>query len=244
MALAFKQKRGPAGSANIRVLRNSLVIVFENGDSYEVPKEGWEDLKSGKYSLGMTPLRDKLGWVSPPPLTTHLVRFKEFGNRVNEVPEPELKRGGDVRQNRNGGTYVTRDELRVKANLEVIEGEYEGMSIMFMFPYAFEPISGSPYADVVTTPKKMEKIELFFRSAGLDTRDPDFHIAYSGNVLPALEQMLLDAGGVFSVSLNADGFVDAMSPLPAGSFKKPKKSKPAAKKSPKKAPAKKTAKRK
>lgn len=228
MGLRIQQKKqlGPQGVANVRVLGKTVNINFETGDVYEVTKEAWGDHPAGEYIVTLSKDGNKVVGVKPT-AGTYIVHLKEFSNRVNGVPEPKIQRGGE-RTNQKGGKYFVPDKQVFHALLEVEdEGHrFDGLNILAILPYGFEQLPGTNVAMInVEGSRDMERIELFLRYTGLDFNT---EIPFSINVLPWLEQQLLNANTSFMVTTNKDGFIDSYAPLPtalANIKKKPAKKK-------------------
>ena len=213
MPVMMKTKKniGTSGLAEVRPLKDGLRIIFEDGDQYQVSNEGWER-PAGKYNITLDQSNNKILWASPPPKSVCLVKFAEFGHRVNEVPEPNLKRGG-VRKGKNGGTYVAPDELQTVAMLEIVdESAYEGMRVPYTFPYAFERYQSTMNTQITASAGRLARIEEFFRVTGFDLTTED--IPFSDNVLPWLEERLQDADKVFSISFNDKGYIESLTEIP------------------------------
>lgn len=207
-----KKNVGVQGVADVRILKDALRINFADGDSYQIEKGDWK-YPAGKYNITLTSQGDKVLFVSPPPLTTHLVRFEHFGNRgQNDIPSPYIQRGGP-RQSKSGGSYYAPDELKASARLVVVgTSPYEGLGIVYTFPYSFEPQPGTPFTLISATASRLAKIEEFLRVAGLDLLKDD--IPFSDNVLPWLESKFQSAGKIFQVALNDKGFVQTLTEVP------------------------------
>jgi len=223
MALGFAQKKqfGPQGIASVKVNAKSVRLVFQDtGDVYEIESDKWpKGRPSGDYRLTLSKAGDKVIGVNPIP-GTYLVTFKEFGNRLDGIATPKIQRGGR-REGRNG-PYIAPDKMVFHANLMVESDDiYDGLTIMSIQGYGFEPLSGTPFATVNMESKKdLERLELFMRLAGYDF---NVDIPYAPNVLPWLEESLKRAKKTFMVTTNAEGFIDNMSEVPAALLKKPVK---------------------
>ena len=207
----IKKNIGVQGVADVRVLQKALRIVFADGDQYEVEKGDW-DRPSGKYNVTLSTMGDKILFVSPPPSSTCLVRFVGFGNRQNEIPEPYIKRGGP-RKGKNGSSWFAPDELTFSAKLEVVDkSPYNGLSIPYSLPYAFEQYPGTNTTMITAAQTRLIRIEEFLRITGLDLATED--IPFSDNVLPWLERRLTQTPKIFSVSLNDKGFIQNLVDIP------------------------------
>jgi len=228
MPLGFAQKKqfGPQGMADVKVNAKTVRVMFKDtGDVYEIELDKWpKGRPSGEYRLTMSKPGDKVIGLNPVP-GTYLVTFKEFGNRTDGIPQPKIQRGG-VRQGKNG-KYIAPDKMVFHANLEVqSEDRFDGLTILSIQAYGFEPLGGTPFATVNIEGKRdLERIELFMRLAGYDFNKD---IPYAPNVLPWLEEELKRARKTFMVTTNEDGFIDSMSEVPAALL--PKKAAPKKKK--------------
>lgn len=223
--LVQKKTFGPQGNAKV-TLGNKIVRIQLDGEVYELEKDAWPVMyPAGEYEVLLSKNFDKIVSVRPPSPGTHIVKFFNFGNRVNEVPQPKIQRGG-VRQNRNGGTYVKDDQLVFTPRLEVVEGgQYDGLLLAGNLVYGFEPEPGTPNAMITMTgTKDLERFESFFRAQGI--KIADVVIPYVPNILPWLETYLQQNGKAFMVTTNDKGFIESYAPVPAGLLKptaKPKK---------------------
>lgn len=212
MKTKIKKNIGVSGVAQVKILKDAVRVIYPDGDQYDVPKNNLPDgLASGNYSVTMSATGDKIVFLAPPPLTTNLVRFKEFSNRDNGVPEPKIKRGGP-RKGKNGAQWIAPDELVFIPMLEIVEGQYKGLTIPYSLNYGFEPDPGTPYTLINASAGRLAQIEEFFRAAGFDLAKEE--IPFSDNILPWLENRLNKAHRIFSVSLNKDGYVDKLAEIP------------------------------
>jgi hypothetical protein len=221
MALGFTQKKqfGPSGVADVRVNAKSVRIVFdETGDVYEIETANWDKKRpTGKYRVTLSKAGDKIIGINPVP-GSYLVSFKEFGNRIDGIPTPKIQRGG-VRARKDGQKWIAPDKMVFNANLQVESDDcYDGLTILSIQAYGFEPLSGTPFATVnVENKRDLERIELFMRLAGYDF---NVDIPYQPNVLPWLEESLKRACKTFMVTTNADGFIDSMAEVPTSLLKR------------------------
>lgn len=226
MALQVNLKKsiGPQGLADVKVLSKNVRVMFKDtGDVYEIALDNWDKKRaSGEYLVTLNKTTDKVIGIRPP-AGTYIVRFHQFGNRVDTIPQPKIQRGG-VRQSKSGGTYMAPDKMVFNALLEVIsEDRFNGLEILSILPYGFEPQSGTPFSTINVSGKTdLERIETFLRLAGFDFNKD---IPFAPNVLPWLEEELKRAATVWMVTTNEDGFIASMAALPAHLAPKVKKSK-------------------
>lgn len=207
-----KKTFGPQGNAKI-TMGNKVVRVQLNGEVYELPKDAWDAKRpNGDYNVTLSKNFDKILSVRPVSPGTHIVQFKEFGNRTNEIPLPKIQRGGP-RRNKNGGTYVAPDKLVFSAALEIAEGsQYDGLVIFDSLTYGFEPEPGTGDALIsMEGQKDLERFESFMRVQGVDLAS--LVIPYSPNVLPWLESYMQNNTKPFMITTNDQGFIDTRSPV-------------------------------
>ncbi len=212
----IKKNTGFGGQADVRVLKNSLQVHFQESDeTFQVSLEGWEEGRAGGlYNIVLTKTNDKIKWIAPPGRSEpYFVRFVEFGNRPNEIPEPKKEDGYEA-TSRYGGTYWKPDGWVAKIKLEVLDqGDYKGLTIPHKIPYVFvqDPVSGATMLEGTSGQNK--KVQEFLRIAGFDFANED--IPFGTNVLPWLEVRLQAALAIFTVTLNEKGWIETLSPAPA-----------------------------
>jgi hypothetical protein len=217
-----KKSFGPQGNAKV-TMGTKVVRVQLDGEVYELPLEAWDKkYPNGEYNVLLGKNLDKIISVKPPFPGTHIVKFVEFSNRNNEVPEPKIQRGGP-RKTKMGGSYIAPDKLVYTSLLEICDGsQYDGLRIVDTHTYGFDPVPGSPDAMIVMEGQKdLERFEAFMRAQGINLGQ--LVIPYSGNVLPWLEAQLQSSAKPFMVTTNDKGFVDTRSPVPAHLLPKAKK---------------------
>ncbi len=226
MAMNFSQKKqlGPTGLAEVKVLSKTIRIAFkESGDIFELPMDAWEGKRpSGTYIVTLNKSADKIIGLKPIK-GSYLVKFNKFANRVGEVPQTRIQKGGP-RTNQKGQKYILPDKLVFDALLSVVDHDlYENLNILLILPYGFEPEPGTPNTTISVSGKRdLENIETFMRLAGYDFNKD---MPYSPNVLPFLEEDLRRQGKVFMVTIGDNGFIDTMAEVPASLLPKPKKGK-------------------
>lgn len=211
-----RKNTGPAGIADVRVLKTALRVHFkEDGQLYEVALDGWDGRQDGLYSITLDKGGNKVAYVSPPGRPEpYLVRFKEFGNRASGAPETKIDPGGP-RTTKDGRSWYASDRLVASAKLEVVEDSiYNGLIIPYKLPYIFVPEPGTALAGFEGTRGEMKKWDDFLTLAGFNVQDEE--IPFSVNVLPWLEAALQVKNAIFQVTLNDHGFVDTLSGIPKG----------------------------
>lgn len=215
--MEFRQKSsfGPNGLAEVRLLKDKVKVIFEDGDIYELPKDGFpEDRKAGNYILGLDKDRTKVMFLKPVGGATYYAKFQEFKRDGTDIPNPYIQRGGP-RKSKDGGTWIADDEMRFKAILTVLDpgGQYDGLNLTATVPYVFEQKPGTTLVEAVGKKGQLERVEKFLRVTGFDFVNDT--LQYSPNILPALERLLQEKGAIFSVTLNDKGFISEMAQVPA-----------------------------
>lgn len=214
MKIQERKNIGESGYADVRVLKNSIRLVFdESGEGYELELDQWEDKRpGGKYNVTLNGQGTKIIGVRPI-AGAYVVQFSGFGNRVNEVPEPKVWRGG-VRHKKDGSTWYQADRLMFTLNYKVQSpgNKYDGLTINDFLPYCFERFQGSDLTQLTGRRGDISKAEKVLGVCGFDFMR--IEIPYSSNVLPWLESHLLEIGAVFMTTIGDKGFVDSVSELP------------------------------
>lgn len=215
--MQVKEKRsvGETGYADVRLLKDSVRITFEEGEGYDLEKDQWEEGRSGgKYNITLNSQGTKI--ISVRPLAgTYIVKFHSFGNRKDDIPEPKRWRGGP-RRGKTGNTWYQPDRFMFTLNYRVVDTDkkYAGLFINEFLPYCFEKYPGTEFTQVTGARSDINKIERILSIVGFDFMRVE--IPFSINVLPWLERHLLTCDKTFMVTINEKGFVDTTAPLPEG----------------------------
>jgi hypothetical protein len=213
--MQVKSSVGEQGVADVRIGKNSIRVAFkESGIVYDLPKDQWEeDRPSGEY--GVTLSKDNQKVISlRPVMGTYVFRFLSMGNRVNDIPEPAIQRGGP-RQSKDGKkSWFAPDSIVWRTNLEVLsEGRFHGLTVMYSLPYIFAPVVGTPNTQLLANGRRdLETVERFLRATGFDIVSRE--IPFSTNVLPWLEKDLKSLNVPFLARVNEKGFVESPEILP------------------------------
>ena len=208
-----KKSIGEQGLAEIRVLKSSVRIAFENGEQYDVDKESInEGITAGKYNVTMNKQNTKVIAVRPP-AGSYTMRFKQFGNRNHDVPEPKLQPGG-MRPSKDGGHWYAPDRLIVIATLEVAseKSKYFGLTATKILPYTMEQYKGTDIVEIAGSRGDVSQQEAFYSVLGFNFMADE--IPFSGNTLPWLERYLQAKNELVLVSIDDSGFAASISQLP------------------------------
>lgn len=224
MGIKIRRNNGKSGLADVRPLKKSVVVTFDDGDSYDLPMDGWKfDRKAGKYIVTLDRDNTKIRYLNPVG-GSYIVKVKRFANRKEDVPQSRIQRGGTYPRRDGKGTFMVPDRLVFDIETEVLDGFYAGLGINVSLNYAFQRAPNGPFSDIVDTKVGLEKIEKFFRACGAGNI-AILEIPFSDNVLPWLEKHVLAHSKPFTLVTNEKGYMDSVSELPDGLFKEPTKKK-------------------
>ena len=213
--MGVKSNVGDSGYADVRLTKNTVRVSFkDSGISYDLNLDLWDkDRPVGEYNITLS--RDNQKFVGVKPIAgSYIFVFDSIGNRVNELPEPAIQRGGPRVSNDGKKRWFQPDSMVWRPLLRVMsEGRFEGLKVMYQLPYIFAAIPGSPNAQLLgSTRRDLEQTEKFLRAVGFDLLNRE--IPYSINVLPWMEQTLSAASTPFLAKINAKGFMEEPSVLP------------------------------
>lgn len=212
-----KQTSGPRGLADVKVYAKSISITFDDeGDVRKFPREDTDAVpeyvkKSGYMNVSLSREGDKI-WTMYPAKGTYKVKFAGFPHRDGEEPQPKDKPGG-VRKGRNGGTYHQEPYRQITFLLEITDGSYKGMTIPFFVRYLFEQFESTGLSKISGYGKARSQLEEMLQLCGLNFLEDN--IPYSDNVLPHLQDMLLERNTRFMVKMDG-GWVSEVMEVPEG----------------------------
>lgn len=224
--MGVKSNIGDSGYAEVRPTKNTLRISFkDSGISYDLPLELWENGRAaGEYNITLSQNNQKILGVKPI-AGTYIFAFDSIGNRVNELPEPAIQRGGP-RQSKDGKKkWFAPDSMVWRPICKIVsEGKYEGLKVMYQLPYIFAALPGTPNTQLLGTGRRdLEQVASFFQAVGFDLMNRE--IPYSINVLPWLENTLSNVNTPFLAKVTEKGFMSDLAVLPADLAPKQKKGK-------------------
>lgn len=208
----LKNNFGESGYADVRLGKASVRVMFQSGTGYEVGLDQWDAARpNGQYNLTMSKDGTKILSIRPT-AGTLILQFLEIGNRINEVPEPKIQKGGP-RQSKDGKKkWFQPDSLVWSAKVEVLSpGKFKGLTGTVTLPYIFSPIPNSPYTQLSGSKNELERIEVFFRVNGFDLTSVD--IPFSTNVLPWLEKKFVEVRHPFLGTFDEKGFINSPAEL-------------------------------
>lgn len=207
-----KKTYGPRGLANVEVHEDRVTVEYEkSGELLSFPTNDpeailAENVHDGTLYVQVSKDKTKLLDVRPA-RGTFIVKVKGFAKRKDQEPTPRHYEGMGTKA--NGETFPYKyDGFTVL--LEVAEGEkWMGTTIPCFLRYLFVDAGDGTTAGVKVGTNHAETLVNFLELAGLDPEVDT--IPYSENVLPWLEQTLIDRGKVFMVIVD-DAFVEGFAP--------------------------------
>jgi hypothetical protein len=232
MPISIGKETGPRGLARISLTaKGRIKVVFDDGQSpRELFPEDNEELmplikrmaedKAFSKSLFIKMDREgtKIFSMSPPGDKTYIAVFEGFVHAKDQPPIPKWvdERKG---QKKGGGSFSIPRHIEFMPIFGVIAGPYQGLKIVTPMSYAFRELDdGSTQLFGTGVNKTVE----FLERTGLNFVTDD--IPYSDNILPFLEELLLDRQVPVAIALNEQGYVSSIAAPPDGvEFKLPKK---------------------
>lgn len=212
----FQKNIGEQGMATVKLLKDSVRISFVDGETYDIEKDLWpENLSGGEYNVTLNKGNTKLVGVKPP-AGNYFVRFKEMGNRTDDVPMTKLQHGGQ-RVTKDGRSWYQPDRMVFHAVLEVSRGKYEGTQILVILPYAFAEYRDTGIVEITSKSRRdVTDAEKFLTLLGFNLAVDE--IPYSANILPWLEAFLRDKNAEIMCGVSESGWANVkdMSVVPEG----------------------------
>lgn len=240
MRIDNKKRRGPNGPANVKVLKDKVIVEFENQAKYPEPyvfaKEAAPDyLMSGRFRVSLSLDESEINSVGIAEKGQYLVKVARFVKGKDTPPSPKFRDRKWVDNKKTGGGWWVPAHEEFYVLLEVVAGTYEGFEIFAGFDYCFnkDQMTGLAFIDgsLATGSKKVDQLVDFLVATGA----ADVEIPFSENVLPELEEAIAESDATFQVVLTETGWIDSISELPEGfvvkKAKKPAKKAPAKSKS-------------
>jgi hypothetical protein len=218
--------KGPMGPAKVEVQGKNLSVKMKTGGkSYLFPLSDLGDalpdarrFKTGDYFVSISSREDKL-WSVRPLVGTYFVKFKRFKRADSKTDIPTFER--KQRQADFGEGPVNIDEHKMTAVMEIQSGDNAGLSLTASLVYSNGPTSERSYGMLDDGAGKMkfkgrskdvQRTVAFLTSAGYSLDNDE--VEFSDNMLPAIEEILLERDRTFMVTLNAKGWPDTFAPAP------------------------------
>jgi hypothetical protein len=202
MGTGYKEikKRGTSGKAEVRVLKDSVRVVFEDGFSPEFSKDDVLcPLIPGRGLFVQLAKGDLKVQAIRPWAGSFIFRLADFAHKEGTEPTFRQEEARTVTWN-DGGTMKTFPvdaRLAWTSILEIVDDkEFEGVSFPFTVPYTVDRDNISGNVIVAGDPGNAKKMRDFMEKFGYDF-DIDA-IPFSANILPMLLDLLLDRGELVS----------------------------------------------
>jgi hypothetical protein len=237
MATEYKEvrKKGPSGKAEVRAIKDTLKIIFEDNP---VPFEFIADeypykILTGK-NLYVALSADESNIIAIRPYAgTYPIRFFGFTHQEGEPPtyKEEAARIVNYRDKNTGQqkSFPAPARLVFFSLLEIVSEPEAGICYPFKVPYAVDRNAQTGNMMIAGAPGDAKAMRVFMEMWGYDFMNDE--IPFSSNILPDLEEILKGNDILKLVNVEA-GWInrDAFSNLPPGY--KPETKKAAAKKAP------------
>lgn len=224
LASSVKSRFGPSGLCEARVLKNTVKIVTDAGDVYEIAHENVSDklpiVERGKTMADAYFTLDDMEqqlWVLRPWSGSYGVKFAYWSTDSEDKPRVSHKPGGP-RKSRDGGYYIAPDREKITANLE-IQGSSEPWA-GYVLPYSLDYMFVKGEENIARLHGQyqswVDRFESFLVLAGFDLLDdsvpysPEAHV-----ILDWLQGFLLKQDKMFQAIVE-EGWIDKLSTLPTG----------------------------
>ena len=217
----IKVPKGPVGKGVLRSTPDGLKIMAQDGSVYPILSENIPEYLTPIYEkevqFRLSPDEMQLRGIAPWS-GSHLSRFAGFYplNQDTGLPEPRLKKGGPFTfTNKKTGKQqkgYAKDKLQFTAMNEIVAGDYVGLQVGWFLDYIFVPREGNE-TGWVGVARQVESLEHFLKAAGLDFA-VDSLPWNQENVLPALQNLLIDRDAIFQVFIEEGKTVSIASLAP------------------------------
>jgi hypothetical protein len=204
------------GIGQVRLTSKKVLVKMDGGESYEIEKENAPDgIEAGRWNLALNATGDKI--FSYRPLSgTFTAKFLKFAAAPDTLPVAVLEES--KYKDEHGNIKIGTPRLMFTAVILVAD-QYE---FPVKMPYRFdEGDSGNTTIAYRKMSKRLETLLDFLNVTGVKEKA----IPFTDNILPALEEMILDESREFLVSVE-NGWIASFSPP----LSQPKKAKAKAKK--------------
>jgi hypothetical protein len=223
---------GPRGLAQITVRKNEVLVEFDNQrdypEAFEIARDNApENIMTGHFNVRLSKQEDKIDGITVSDPGLYLVKVKNFIKRKDVPATPKfVDRKGPFTSKKNGGTFYLEAHREFYVSLTVQSGKFEGQEIFAGMWYMFEEDELTGLAYVSDNNNRQANLLNDFLAA---TGNGDIEIEFSDNILPDLEEAVMENDRAFQVKLNEKGYIEEISELPEGVLPTIAKKKPAKK---------------
>lgn len=200
-----QSKKGKRGLATVRVSKTSVKVVFEDDpdNGYEFALDACPDnVRSGKWLVTLSGQADKMYGFSPIAGAFYM-RFVKIACQDGQLPSPMHVSTSFTDPQTKKVVPVEYDAFT--CILEIVKGKDAGLQVPYFLRYNFGEMEG----DVSFThgkSKYTKQLQDFMEASGVFAKGP---MAYSDNILPALENRMSDKNRIFMVIMK-NGYVDSL----------------------------------
>ena len=207
MGIGYEERRkvGKRGEAEVRVLRDSVKVVF--ADDGFAPEFSKEDVMCPVIAgrglfVQLSPDEQKIQAIRPYKGTFYF-RLVDFAHKEGEAPTFRQEKSRQVTFTNDEGkqqTFTVDARLAWTALLEIVDDkEFEGVIFPFTVPYVIDRDNITGNAIIAGDPSNAKKMRNFMEMFGIDFEDDA--IPYASNILPMLLEILLDRGEFVSAQV-------------------------------------------
>jgi len=220
MAMRQRKTRGPSGPATLAVMKDGRlrITLKETGNVLEVFEEDNEDIFAIVKSLGRCELnvrmnleKTKILSATPPGNKSYIARFIGFVAKEGQLPVPEVRQERQGLK-KDGHPFTIPTHLGMYALFEVVHDKFKGLQIVGDIAYPFVKAEKDDTTDIQGF--GMKKTVEFMQVCGFDMENDT--IAWSDNVLPAIEDILLRRNRAITIKLDEKGFIKEFDDIPDG----------------------------
>lgn len=211
-AMKYEKRKALRGVATIKQTKLGYRITFLNdasGTIYDIEADKVpENMRTGKWHVSMNSDGTQVYSISP--VTGAFVcKFQRIAAAEGQLPAP--KHYSTQFKNEDGSIGVSEYDA-FTVILEILEPkEHAGLTLPYFLRYYFGEVEGSV---AFIKPKSKYSVQLydFLQAAGAFLKG---EMAWSENILPALEKRLQESGKRFHVTIK-EGLINSIVEMEAG----------------------------
>lgn len=211
-------KKGKRGLATVRVSKKDVKVVFEDDPDnlYEFTLDNCPDnVRSGKWQVALSGQADKM-YSFGPVSGAFYMRFVQIACQEGQLPSPSHISTSFTDPQTKKVVPIEYDAFT--CILEIAKGKDAGLTVPYFLRYNFGEMDGE-VSFTHGKSKYTKQLTDFMEAAGVFSKGP---MTYSDNILPALENRMLEKKRLFMVIMK-DGYIDSLTETEDPDEKAPKK---------------------
>lgn len=200
-----QSKKGKRGIATVRVTKQNVKVVFEDDpdNPYEFALDACPDnIRSGKWQVALSGNADKVYGFAPISGAFYM-RFVKIASQEGQLPSPIHISTSFTDQQTHKVVPVEYDAFT--CILEIVKGKDAGLQVPYFLRYNFDEMDGDVSFSHGKS-KYTKQLQDFLEASGVFAKGP---MTYSDNILPALENRMLEKKRLFMVIMK-DGYIDSL----------------------------------